>query len=115
MRRLPTEKRMQRTEDFTRRGLSHLLLAVTNPTLNPTRNRDMIGVLLRSNFHWRRLWSSLASPNECLMLELSRAWDPLHSSRPLSNDKGKETQFRFPYGDKTTLRVFTKDQKKDGF
>jgi hypothetical protein len=41
---------------------------------------------------------SPALSNECLMLELSRAWDPSDSSRPLPVGKGEETPFGFSYG-----------------
>jgi hypothetical protein len=48
---------------------------------------------------WQRLLSSPADRNEYYKLELSRAWEPSNSSKPLSDGEGKVPMDDFSYGD----------------
>ena len=52
----------------------------------------------RMDQEWRQLLNNPADCNEHNKLELSRAWEPLSSSGPLSLGKVKEAPFGFSYG-----------------
>jgi hypothetical protein len=45
---------------------------------------------VQSKIKWRRLETSPANRHDSPKLELSRAWEPSDSSRPLPNGKGEE-------------------------
>lgn len=71
----------------------------------PKKNKKKLKVAQTQNqfFHWWRLKLSPAKYNECIKWELSEAWEPTCSGRPLSFDERKSSQDCVPHETKQTV------------
>jgi hypothetical protein len=60
---------------------------------------------LSLKIHWQRLWNNPVRLHESLELELSRAWEPSHSSQTSPLSEGKEAYISVPHGDKNVPKT----------